>query len=115
YLNSRFLLCKHLVQSVCPPKPNFFNKAKCYRSPPFWRHRDLIPLTQDLRKDEQSNYETDDELIAVHQKYEEDENDTIDNAPKEYCESCEIINNRVTKKIQEWTNLLKSQEQSKDI
>ncbi|KAF0469845.1 hypothetical protein F8M41_025479 [Gigaspora margarita] len=137
---SRFLLCKHLAQSVCLPKPNFFNEVKHYRTPLFWRHRDLTPLTQGLRlvedeydelnkileenkfneedelteKDEQSNYETDNELIAVLQECEEDENDTIGNVTEEPCESWEVINDRVTEKIQIWTNLLKSQEQFKD-
>ncbi|RIB03208.1 hypothetical protein C2G38_2149627 [Gigaspora rosea] len=89
-------------------------------------HRDLIPLIQGLRsvedkcneldeilvenkfdeedelteKDEQSNYETNDELIAVLQEYEKDESDTIDNVTEEPCELWEVINNRVTEKIQ---------------
>ncbi|CAG8668472.1 9051_t:CDS:1 [Gigaspora rosea] len=141
YLDSRFLLCKHLVQSVCPIKPNFFNEVKRYRSPPFWRHKDLIPLVQGLGpvevdetyeledelntnmsvenefndetdKDpvEQLNNETDDELVEALQEYEGENEDFFE----EFSETWEEVNNRVTEKLQKWTDLLKSQEQYKD-
>ncbi|CAG8632278.1 14026_t:CDS:2, partial [Cetraspora pellucida] len=66
YLDSHFLLCKHLVQSVCPLRPNFFNEVKRYRSPPFWRHKNLIPLVQGLepvKEDEfDETYELEDDV-----------------------------------------------------
>ncbi|CAG8779997.1 4635_t:CDS:1, partial [Ambispora leptoticha] len=122
YLNNRFLLCKHLVQSVRPQKPSFFNEVKRYRSPPFWRHEDLVPLVQGLNPinefdkedepiegnkfseleeqaendDEQSNDETDDELIEVLQEYEEDEANVSDIVAERWDE----VNSRVTEKLQ---------------
>jgi len=41
---SRFLLCKHLVQSVHPVPPVFFLEAKRQRTTPFWVHTTLVPL-----------------------------------------------------------------------
>src|SRR6185437_5037869 len=142
YLDSRFLLCKHLVQSVCQIKPNFFNEVKSYRSPPFWRHKDLIPLVQGLEpveEDEtyeleeeididmsveneesneadedlveQLNNETDDELVDALEEYGGENDDVFE----EDDESWEEVNNRVTQKLQRWTDLLKSQEQYKDL
>ncbi|CAG8768312.1 15544_t:CDS:2, partial [Racocetra persica] len=98
YLNSHFLLCKYLVQSVCLLKPNFFNKVIQYRSLSFWRHNDLILLAQGLEpveedeleefelineknmpiEDMKPNDETDKELAEALQEYEESD-DTIDN------------------------------------
>ncbi|CAG8491544.1 13886_t:CDS:2 [Gigaspora margarita] len=93
YLNNRFLLCKHLVQLVCPLSPNFFVEVKRYRTPPFWRHKDLIPLAQGLdpvdedesETDEQTENELDElfsdeideELAETMQEYEENENENI--------------------------------------
>jgi hypothetical protein len=41
---SRFLICKHLVQSVHPVPALFFFEVKRNRTTPFWRHKQLIPL-----------------------------------------------------------------------
>ena len=41
---SRFLLCKHLVQSLQPVPPKFFLEARRQRSAPFWKHPSLKPL-----------------------------------------------------------------------
>ncbi|RIB29617.1 hypothetical protein C2G38_2297448, partial [Gigaspora rosea] len=83
YLDSRFLLCKHLVQSVCPIKPNFFNEVKRYRSPPFWRHKDLIPLVQGLGPVEvDETYELEDEL-NTNMSVENEFNDETDKDPVE--------------------------------
>jgi hypothetical protein len=41
---SRFLICKHLVQSVHPVDPIFFLEAKRQRTAPFWIHPSLVPL-----------------------------------------------------------------------
>ena len=41
---SRFLICKHLVQSVHPVPPVFFLEAKRHRNAPFWRHPGLKPI-----------------------------------------------------------------------
>ncbi|CAG8764527.1 15606_t:CDS:2, partial [Gigaspora rosea] len=120
-------------------KPTFFNEVKRYRSPPFWRHKDLIPLDKGLEpiEDDESydlgneldvnisveneqfndetdndlveqlNNETDDKLVEALQEYEESENDN------NFFE--EEVNNRVGEKLQKWIDLLKSQEQYKDV
>jgi hypothetical protein len=44
FSTSRFLLCKHLVQSVHPVSPLFFLEAKRNRTWPFWSHPSLVPL-----------------------------------------------------------------------
>jgi len=46
FRTSRFLLCKHLVQSVHPVSPVFFLEVKRNRSTPFWKHKLLVPLDQ---------------------------------------------------------------------
>ncbi|CAG8797972.1 20949_t:CDS:2, partial [Gigaspora margarita] len=142
YLDSCFLLCKHLVQSVCPIKPNLFNEVKCYRSPPFWRHKDLIPLVQGLGPvEEDETYELEDELNTnMSVKNEEFNNETnkdlveqLNNETddelvealqeyegendyffEEFSETWEEVSNCVTEKLQKWTDLFKSQEQYKD-
>ena len=45
---SRFLICKHLVQFVHPVPPTFFLEVKRQRSAPFWNHKSLIPLKDDI-------------------------------------------------------------------
>ena len=44
FATSRFLLCKHLVQSVHPVPPVFFLEVKRHQTAPFWRHESLVPL-----------------------------------------------------------------------
>lgn len=44
FVTSRFLICKHLVQSVHQPPPVFFLEVKRYRTAPFWRHETLKPI-----------------------------------------------------------------------
>lgn len=44
FVTSRFLLCKHLVQSVQPVPPIFFLEATRNRRAPFWSHPALVPL-----------------------------------------------------------------------
>ncbi|KAF0516455.1 hypothetical protein F8M41_017064 [Gigaspora margarita] len=133
YLNSCFLLYKHLVQSVCPIKPNFFNEVKHYRSLSFWRHKDLIPLVQGLGlvevdktyvledelntnmlvKNEFSN-ETDKDLV---EQLNNETDDKLVEALQEYedkneyffekfSETWEEVNNHITEKLQKWTDLL---------
>ncbi|KAJ7595291.1 hypothetical protein C8J56DRAFT_1001634 [Mycena floridula] len=41
----RFLICKHLVQGVRRVTPLFFLEVKRSRTTPFWRHKDLVPLS----------------------------------------------------------------------
>ena len=48
FSTSRFLLCKHLVQSVHPVPPTFFLEVSRNRSTPFWSHRNLVPLSCSL-------------------------------------------------------------------
>ncbi|CAG8814660.1 14803_t:CDS:2, partial [Gigaspora rosea] len=98
---------------------------KRYRSLPFWRHKDLIPLVQGLEpveEDEtyeledkldtdisckQLNDKTDDELVEALQEYKEGGNDDFF---EEFNESWEEVNNCVTNKLQKWIDLLMSQE-----
>lgn len=44
FVTSRFLVCKHLVQSVHRVPPIFFLEVKRHRTVPFWRHKTLKPL-----------------------------------------------------------------------
>ena len=48
FIRSRFLICKHLVQSVHPVSPRFFIDVRRRRTTPFWQHEDLRPLSDDL-------------------------------------------------------------------
>ncbi|KAJ6483695.1 hypothetical protein DFH09DRAFT_1340301 [Mycena vulgaris] len=43
---SCFLLCKHVVQSMCPVPPVFFLEVKRQRSAPFWVHASLRPASE---------------------------------------------------------------------
>ena len=44
FATSRFLICKHLIQSVHRVPATFFKEVKCHRSVPFWRHASLKDL-----------------------------------------------------------------------
>ena len=44
---SRFLICKHLVQSVHPVPPVFFLQVTRQRKAPFWKHQYLVPLDKE--------------------------------------------------------------------
>jgi hypothetical protein len=44
FVKSRFLLCKHLVQSVDPVPEEFFAEVNRERSCPIWRHPRLHPI-----------------------------------------------------------------------
>ena len=44
FATSRFLLCKHLIQSVHPVLPAFFLEVRHARTAPFWQHAKLVPL-----------------------------------------------------------------------
>ena len=56
FATSRFLLCKHLVQSVPDMPPIFFLEVKRYHTAPFWRHTLLNP---DEDMDIETNVPTD--------------------------------------------------------
>jgi hypothetical protein len=43
FVKSRFLVCKHLVQSVPPMPPTFFLEVRRQRTTPFWHHSALQP------------------------------------------------------------------------
>jgi hypothetical protein len=45
---SRFLICKHLVQLVHPVLAVFFLEVKRNRTTPFWKHKHLVPLNDEL-------------------------------------------------------------------
>ena len=47
FVVDRFLICKHLVQSVHPVHPVFFLEVKRNRTLPIWSHRSLVPLSDD--------------------------------------------------------------------
>ena len=47
FSTSRFLICKHLVQSVHPVLPIFFLEVTRNRTTPFWHHKQLVPLDRD--------------------------------------------------------------------
>lgn len=47
FRKSRFLLCKHLVQSCHPVPPVFFLQVRRNRTTPFWKHEKLVPLVMD--------------------------------------------------------------------
>jgi len=57
FVVSRFLICKHLVQSVCPVNPEFFFEVERNRSTPFYSHPGLIesPLNGDTTDDDNNN------------------------------------------------------------
>jgi hypothetical protein len=46
FVTSRFLVCKHLVQSIPPVPPTFFLEVKHNRTTPFWLHHVLQPDSQ---------------------------------------------------------------------
>ena len=48
FVVSRFLICKHLIQSVHCVPAIFFLEAKQYRELPFWRHRSLRQLDESI-------------------------------------------------------------------
>ena len=50
FVVSRFLICKHLVQSVKPVPPHFFFEVTRNRTTPFWRHKSLV--AEDLDGDD---------------------------------------------------------------
>ncbi|KAI6013705.1 hypothetical protein BKA83DRAFT_4063137, partial [Pisolithus microcarpus] len=47
FIKSRFLICKHLVQSMHPVSPIFFLEVQRSRTTPFWSHPALVPLDGD--------------------------------------------------------------------
>jgi hypothetical protein len=47
FVVSRFLICKHLVQSVHPVSPKFFFEVERNRTTPFYSHPGLIELPLD--------------------------------------------------------------------
>jgi len=47
FVISRFLICKHLVQSFHPVDPIFFLQVSRNRSPPFWSHPSLVRIAND--------------------------------------------------------------------
>ncbi|CAG8482551.1 4852_t:CDS:2 [Cetraspora pellucida] len=82
YLTDHFLLCKHLVQSVHPLSPHFFNEVKCHRSSPFWKHKDLIPLVNRLKPIEEIDeklYEYDENMNDINDKMVEETSEVVEN------------------------------------
>ena len=55
FSTSRFLICKHLVQSVHQVQPRFFLEVTRNRNIPFWEHKTLTPLDPDHPMDVVSN------------------------------------------------------------
>ncbi|TFK32527.1 hypothetical protein BDQ12DRAFT_701128 [Crucibulum laeve] len=48
FIISRFLVCKHLVQSFHTVNPVFFLQVSCNHVPPFWSHPTLIPINSSI-------------------------------------------------------------------
>lgn len=48
FLVSRFLICKHLIQLLHRVPTTFFRTAQRNRTTPFWKHADLVPLTEEV-------------------------------------------------------------------
>ena len=72
FVISRFLICKHLVQSVKPVPPHFFFEVTRNRTAPFWKHKHLI--AEDLDGDD-TDWEAPDDDDAIS------EDDLEDNLP----------------------------------
>lgn len=70
FVVSRFLICKHLVQSMHHVPPVFFLEVKRYRNTPFWRHGALKP------QDESSGEET--ETSAASGRGADEYNDDVE-------------------------------------
>jgi hypothetical protein len=69
FSTGRFLVCKHLVQSVHPVSQVFFLEVKRNRTTPFWKHDQLVPLDQS----EADNPECEPTLSTSEQQMERDE------------------------------------------
>jgi hypothetical protein len=80
YRDSRFLICKHLIQLCCRVSPRFFIEVNRARQPPFWSHPSLIPLENlddaSLRLDP-----PEDDLNFNLPDWESDSDDDFDDAP----------------------------------
>lgn len=63
FLMSRFLVCKHLVKSVhrIDGSSSFFRSVKRRYQPPFYRHPDLIALSDSSEDSETDNSSSEDE------------------------------------------------------
>ncbi|KAF0441648.1 MULE transposase domain protein [Gigaspora margarita] len=80
---------KHLVQSVYPLSPNFFVKVQCYRSSPFWRHKDLILLIQGLEavdEDEDKTDEVDEQIEELDKLFSNEIEEKLIETIQEYKE-----------------------------
>jgi hypothetical protein len=127
FLQSRFLLCKHLVQSVRPVRETFFTGVQRQRLPPFWAHASLNPLGQDEEEGEDDNVEqSSDDGWDEEDGLDEEVMEAIDDAEGddikiegivevEAGESWEEVSGRVEGKLLQWINLLDSQRQYKDV
>lgn len=88
YLFSRFLVCKHLVQSVChiEGNSNFFYTVQRNYAPPFDHHPDLVPLSSssvngaDSETDERSSSPdfSDDEIDSFSECLSQTEVDDVE-------------------------------------
>ncbi|EDR07054.1 uncharacterized protein LACBIDRAFT_299387 [Laccaria bicolor S238N-H82] len=85
FVISRFLICKHLVQSFQPVNPVFFLQVMRNRTTPFWSHPALIPLqTESLDNDHAEMAEgvgptepiMDDDLDPAEDRFDDDAVDT---------------------------------------
>ena len=125
YLEGRFLICKHLIQSVRPVGPDFFRMVERRRSPPFLAHPDLLPMVEEpdfgdqiqseneVNSVSESDIETDDEEIdeGIQDAEVESETYSIVTGPGD---SFEEVNGRIHTLLQRWTDILKGEEEYKD-
>jgi MULE transposase domain len=140
YLLNRFLLCKHLIQSIRPVTPNFFLETKRQRSPPFWVHKDLKPLIENDEAREEDNGDEDDDKEDNDKDNDKEDNDGEDNGEdndddneerygeednnedydeeeefSEMGDSWEEVSSRVDGLLQRWRDMLNSQREFKDV
>jgi hypothetical protein len=78
FVKSRFLLCKHLVQSVPPMPPIFFLEVKRNRTTPFWNHPALQPTKSEQTSDRSELIDIGSSPASEEHEDEEEEENLVD-------------------------------------
>jgi len=79
FVKSRFLVCKHLIQSVPTMPPTFFLEVTRHRTTPFWCHPALQPT--ESGQNPQTSISVEVEFSGgdcEHEEEDEDEHDVVD-------------------------------------
>ena len=99
FAKSRFLICKHLVQSVRPVHPCFFHQVRRERTLPFWKHPSLVPLdlAGSSRPDMQPEITADDSGEDMDGLNDEDDGDS-DTDDDDYATSGQFLMDQQTYK-----------------